>query len=144
MEEKKQVRNFKYTPSQREKLTSNSTIPSPQNSLAFSVDDSTVFSGTPDLLSCVTRSEHDGESIKNKYAFNGMSKKSSLNIKNDERQLAILASTSSASSVEEIPSDEELFAIGWAKALDPSSGVYYYFTLDRAKTVWENPLATSP
>jgi hypothetical protein len=40
-----------------------------------------------------------------------------------------------------IPSDEELFAAGWAKALDPSSGSYYYFTLDRKQTCWENPLA---
>lgn len=41
---------------------------------------------------------------------------------------------------EEPPSDEELFAAGWAKALDPNSGSYYFFTLDRSKTVWENPL----
>jgi hypothetical protein len=39
-----------------------------------------------------------------------------------------------------IPSDEDLFEIGWAKALDPKSGAYYYFTLDRTHTVWENPL----
>jgi hypothetical protein len=43
-----------------------------------------------------------------------------------------------------LPSDEELNAIGWAKALDENSGSYYYFTLDRTKTVWENPLAASP
>jgi len=41
---------------------------------------------------------------------------------------------------EVLPSDEELFAVGWAKALDPKSGSYYYFTLDRSKIVWENPL----
>jgi hypothetical protein len=39
-----------------------------------------------------------------------------------------------------VPSDEELFAVGWAKALDPKSGSYYYFTLDRSKIVWDNPL----
>jgi hypothetical protein len=39
------------------------------------------------------------------------------------------------------PTDEELFAVGWAKALDPKSGSYYYFTLDRSKIVWDNPLA---
>jgi len=44
---------------------------------------------------------------------------------------------------EPVPSDEELFAAGWAKALDSNSGYYYYFTLDRKRTVWENPLATS-
>jgi hypothetical protein len=53
--------------------------------------------------------------------------------------LSIQTSTSSAQSV--VPTDEELFAVGWAKALDPASGSYYYFTLDRTKTVWENPLA---
>lgn len=47
----------------------------------------------------------------------------------------------SAMSTEIVPSDEELFAVGWAKALDPKSGSYYYFTLDRSKIVWENPLA---
>ena len=45
-----------------------------------------------------------------------------------------------SASSEVIPTDEELFVVGWAKALDPSSGNYYYFTLDRTKTVWENPL----
>ena len=45
------------------------------------------------------------------------------------------------SEEEIIPSDEDLYAVGWAKALDQSSGSYYYFTLDRSKTVWENPLA---
>ena len=38
------------------------------------------------------------------------------------------------------PSDQELFAMGWAKAMDPKSGAYYYFTLDRSKIVWDNPL----
>ena len=47
----------------------------------------------------------------------------------------------SGSSGEVVPSDEDLFAVGWAKAMDPSSGNYYYFTLDRTKTVWENPLS---
>jgi hypothetical protein len=42
---------------------------------------------------------------------------------------------------EPVPTDEELFVAGWAKALDNSSGSYYYFTLDRTKTVWDNPLA---
>ena len=39
-----------------------------------------------------------------------------------------------------VPTDQELFSIGWAKALDPKSGAYYYFTLDRTKIVWDNPL----
>jgi hypothetical protein len=39
-----------------------------------------------------------------------------------------------------VPSDAELLAAGWAKALDPNKGDYYYFTLDRKMIVWENPL----
>eukprot|EP00977_Amphora_coffeiformis_P000023 scaffold5_cov169-Amphora_coffeaeformis.AAC.23 len=50
-------------------------------------------------------------------------------------------SVSTYSSI--VPSDEELLAIGWAKAMDPSSGNYYYFTLDRSKIVWDSPLTTS-
>jgi hypothetical protein len=46
----------------------------------------------------------------------------------------------SQTSVGRVPSDEDLFAIGWAKAMDPKSGSYYYFTLDRSKIVWDNPL----
>lgn len=42
-----------------------------------------------------------------------------------------------------VPTDEELFAFGWAKALDPASGNYYYYTLDRTKTVWDNPLSAA-
>ena len=57
----------------------------------------------------------------------------------DDISLSLLESNSTL-----VPSDEELHAIGWAKALDANSGSYYYFTLDRSKTVWENPLATSP
>lgn len=48
--------------------------------------------------------------------------------------------TSEAAAAAGVPSDEELFAIGWAKAFDPKSGSYYYFTLDRSKIVWDNPL----
>lgn len=48
----------------------------------------------------------------------------------------------STSSMEVVPTDEELFAVGWAKALDPKSGSYYFFTLDRTQTVWDNPLAS--
>eukprot|EP00521_Asterionellopsis_glacialis_P007294 CAMPEP_0195282548 /NCGR_PEP_ID=MMETSP0707-20130614/1364_1 /TAXON_ID=33640 /ORGANISM="Asterionellopsis glacialis, Strain CCMP134" /LENGTH=741 /DNA_ID=CAMNT_0040341523 /DNA_START=253 /DNA_END=2478 /DNA_ORIENTATION=- len=60
---------------------------------------------------------------------------------NEEEDISLQPSTSS--SIEPIPTDEELYEIGWAKALDPSSGNYYFFTLDRSKTVWENPLVGS-
>lgn len=55
----------------------------------------------------------------------------------DDENDSLIASETSA---EEVPSDADLFAIGWAKALDANSGSYYYFTLDRSKIVWENPL----
>lgn len=35
--------------------------------------------------------------------------------------------------VENVPKDEDLRAVGWAKAFDPSSQSYYYYTLDRSK-----------
>jgi len=53
-----------------------------------------------------------------------------------------IVQTDSEDSGETTPSDEELFNVGWAKALDPNSGSYYYFTLDRRKIIWENPLAS--
>ena len=60
----------------------------------------------------------------------------------DPDEGSFLSTQESSSSVQSyVPSDEELFAVGWAKALDPKSGNYYYFTLDRKKIVWENPLA---
>mmetsp|Transcript_26221 Transcript_26221/g.62310 ORF Transcript_26221/g.62310 Transcript_26221/m.62310 type:complete len:1149 (+) Transcript_26221:338-3784(+) len=50
-------------------------------------------------------------------------------------------SNGSSEDSDEPPSDEELFKVGWAKALDANSGSYYYFTLDRSKIVWDNPLS---
>jgi hypothetical protein len=70
----------------------------------------------------------------------------SRHIEEDEADAASysLSVQDSASSVQSVvPSDEELFAIGWAKAMDPRSGNFYYFTLDRSKTVWDNPLSHS-
>ncbi|GKZ00296.1 hypothetical protein MPSEU_000982500 [Mayamaea pseudoterrestris] len=57
-----------------------------------------------------------------------------------ESDLSLSQSDSCSSYESVVPSDEDLFEIGWAKALDPKSGAYYYFTLDRTHTVWENPL----
>jgi hypothetical protein len=45
------------------------------------------------------------------------------------------------STPERVPTDEELYTVGWAKAFDHSSGAYYYFTLDRSTIVWDNPLS---
>lgn len=83
---------------------------------------SIISTGTddPSLISYVTRSTI------------GPSKNSSGA---DDVSLSILESRSTI-----VPSDEDLIAIGWAKAFDPNTESYYYFTLDRSKTVWENPL----
>ena len=48
-----------------------------------------------------------------------------------------------SSSLEVIPTDEELFRVGWGKALDAKSKCYYYFTHDRTQIVWDNPLAAA-
>ena len=58
----------------------------------------------------------------------------------DDISLSILESTSSNLTDLPVPTDEELFAVGWAKALDPNTGSHYYYTLDRSQIVWDNPL----
>ena len=92
--------------------------------------DSVLTMGTENqsLLSYVTRSTM----VQSRFQEGGGDQ-------GDDISLSLLESQSSI-----VPSDEELNAIGWAKALDENSGAYYYFTLDRKKTVWENPLAVSP
>jgi hypothetical protein len=105
--------------------------------------DSSVFtmatnaSDNKSLLSCVTRSTiHDMNSIQKKKGTPTASQSDE-----DDISLSLMASTSTGGG-EDVPSDEDLFRVGWAKALDPGSGCYYYFTLDRSKTVWDNPLET--
>jgi hypothetical protein len=107
--------------------------------------DSSVFtmgtsaSDNKSLLSCVTRSTvHDMSGGRKKKGF----PLSHHNAEDDTSQSLIASTSNGGGSTEPIPSDDDLFAIGWAKALDPKSGCYYYFTLDRSKTVWENPLMT--
>ncbi len=119
--------------------------------------DSSVFTATTSasdnksLLSYVTRSTVHDMSGKNNnnnhYNHNNRSKARDPRIDEDENNeddisLSLVASTSSG--MEMIPTDEELFVIGWAKAMDPNSGSYYYYTLDRSKTVWDNPLSMRP
>jgi len=78
----------------------------------------------------------------NKYVTDGSVATNGSRQRRDEDEGCSLSIQESSSSVQSyVPSDEELFAVGWAKALDPKSGNYYYFTLDRKKTVWENPLS---
>ena len=78
---------------------------------------------------------HSGSSLSQRSGRRSMDQKP----RQDEDEILSLQESGSS---EVIPTDEELFVVGWAKALDPSSGNYYYFTLDRTKTVWENPLST--
>lgn len=106
--------------------------------------DSSVFtmgtsaSDNKSLLSCVTRSTVHDMNTSNRKRIGA----ASAQPVDDDASLSLVASNSNGGATEAIPSDDDLFAIGWAKALDPRSGCYYYFTLDRSKTVWENPLST--
>jgi hypothetical protein len=100
----------------------------------------TAATGNQSLLSYVTRSTAGGD-------YGGNQENKSQNTMNgnklskDPKQVKKDEEAHSQSSVSEVvPSDEDLFAVGWAKALDPGSGSYYFFTLDRTKTVWDNPL----
>jgi hypothetical protein len=150
------------SPVRRSSISSvNGTIES-QVSLEYSVDESmfgdssllggqfttdgsvmtmgTAATGNQSLLSYVTRSTAGGDygggqENKSQNAMNGNKpSKDPKQVKKDEE----VHSQSSVGAV--VPSDEDLFAVGWAKALDPGSGSYYFFTLDRTKTVWDNPL----
>jgi len=107
----------------RDKFGKGVNLDSPQNSLAYSVDEST---------SAFDPFGSTDESNDKQVKENG---------KHDRSIVRMSSSTST--SVDPVPSDEELFEIGWAKALDPKTGYYYYFTLDRSKTVWENPLSNT-
>lgn len=136
---------------QTEKGSWQNNLPSPSAesttmSLAYSLDSASAFRGANNnpkddggsvltigtenqsLLSYVTRSTmmhsrfgHDGDNDDDTDA--------------DDISLSLLESKSSR-----IPNDDELLAIGWAKALDANSGSYYYFTLDRSTIVWESPI----
>ena len=125
-------------------------------SLAYSVDDSTAFFRAPAAtkhLSPTNISHNDGGSVLTAMTENqsllsyvtrstmAQSRISPATINDDAEDDISLSLLESKSSI--VPTDDELLAIGWAKALDPNSGLYYYFTLDRLKTVWENPLSPS-
>lgn len=122
-------------------------------SLAYSLEDSTYFRPSSSPTHRHYESNNDGGSVltmgtENQSLLSYVTRSTmaqpkidvaSHNDDADDISLSLLESNSSI-----VPTDEELLAIGWAKALDPNSGLYYYFTLDRSKTVWENPLSTSP
>ncbi len=100
------------------------------SSLAYSAGNSSGHTG---IVSGYT------SNIGQNYADTPPSRRSSALAKSisSEEEFSIQESSSSLSVV---PTDEELYAIGWAKALDPKSGNFYYFTLDRKKIMWDNPL----
>ena len=100
----------------------------PSSSLEYSTDGSSVFFLDQSMATKV----------------NLLQPLQSSQSEDDDDQSALLSIQESSSSVlSAIPTDEELFSVGWAKALDPNSNNYYYFTLDRSRTVWENPLSAS-
>ena len=41
--------------------------------------------------------------------------------------------------VGDVPADEDLHAIGWAKHLDPATNVHFYYTFDHSEVTWDNP-----
>jgi hypothetical protein len=49
----------------------------------------------------------------------------------------------SALAPHEIPSDEALLKIGWFKAVDATTGRYYFYTEDRSNVSWGNPLISA-
>jgi hypothetical protein len=95
----------------------------------------TAASDNKSLLSYVTRSTIHDASVADHHVHS----KQRVTMPSQQEEESVVDSEEE----EEIPTDEDLFAIGWAKALDPNSGCYYYFTLDRTKTVWDNPLLQS-
>jgi hypothetical protein len=100
-------------------------------SLEYSTDGSSAF----------FREDGGGSGAGNQQYASNAAAASKSSREEDDASLSIQDSSSSVMSV--VPSDEELFAVGWAKALDPGSGNFYYFTLDRSMTVWDNPLSHS-
>ena len=95
-----------------------------------------VTTGDQSLLSYVTRSTM-AQSSPSKHQFE-QTTTDTQDEEGDDISLSLLESNSTV-----IPSDEELNKIGWAKAYCTNSGAYYYYTFDRTRTVWENPLSPS-
>jgi hypothetical protein len=105
----------------------------PTSSLEYSTDGSSAYFAPQDPMGVVQQSTK--ENLLQPLKFNRS--------EDDDESALLSIQESSSSTVSEIPTDEELFSVGWAKALDASSGNYYYFTLDRTRTVWDNPLSSS-
>jgi hypothetical protein len=93
-----------------------------QESTDYSLDDNTAA---------------DGSLIGTLYAGDA----SVFTATSENRTVTTASFALSTSTPDRVPTDEELFALGWAKAFDHNSGAYYYFTLDRKTIVWDNPLS---
>lgn len=111
-------------------------------SMEYSQDGSSTYitDGASTLLG--QHIEGDGSVLTTATKGSKATKSISRRIESDDEDASGLLSTQESASTYSsvVPSDEELLAIGWAKALDPNSGNYYYFTLDRSTIVWDNPL----
>jgi hypothetical protein len=105
----------------------------PSSSLEYSTDGSSAFFFDSNMIAAQQSSKAN--------LLEPLESNHSVDDDNESTLLSIQESSSSIVSA--IPTDEELFSVGWAKALDANSGNYYYFTLDRTRTVWENPLSAS-
>lgn len=97
-----------------------------QESTDYSLDDNTAADGS--LIGI----DYAGDAS----VFTTTSVNRNLTATSIEASFSLPSSTS-----ERVPTDEELFAVGWAKAFDHNSGAYYYFTLDRKTIIWDNPLS---
>jgi hypothetical protein len=149
---KYEMKGAKSTKSKEQPIIQNTTSGVSAVSMEYSVDDSTYMGDGSTTAGSTLMGQHyatDGsvttagtkESRGLKAASNVAATENANKVKDDyDEELSEFSIQESTSSVEVVPSDEELFGVGWAKALDAKSGSYYYFTLDRAKIVWDNPL----
>lgn len=116
-------------------------------SLEYSVDstlyDTSTFGGSTLLGTHYATDASIASSISGSGKPSQKTRTQSQQSRIDEEDFDQLMIQETSSSTEAIPTDEELFAVGWAKAFDPRTGSHYYFTLDRSKIVWDNPLAKS-
>jgi len=116
-------------------LDDTSSIPGGQ----YTTDTASIASnntGNQSIFSYITRSSIESQELRSSSACQN---RRISGLTDDD----VSFNSKSVQSAEQIPSDEDLFSIGWAKALDGNTGTYYYFTLDRSQIVWENPFAAA-
>ncbi len=116
-------------------------------SLDYSVDDSSfIGDGSTTLAGSMLATDASVGTANSRRTHRSAGTNGTARAKkiSEEDDGSVSVQESYSGSVEPVPNDDDLFAIGWAKALDAKSGSYYYFTLDRSKIVWDNPLAPQP